>query len=276
MSASVRGIPVYPLGHSEHEMERLSRQGKAFEAFTRQLLMQAGVRSGMRVLDVGCGAGDSSLLIAELVGDNGEVIGVDREPMAVGWSRARAHSHGCKNVQFLEGDPAMVDFDKEFDAVVGRTVLMYYPDPTDAVRRLAHHLRPGGLIVFQEFDLQNARSWPPAPTFDRTVGWIKQTLHSTGARTELGLELHQVFVAAGLPTPSLRMDALIGGGSDFPFEILAATVESMLPRMRELKITLPVEVHSATLALRMRDEVLESKGVVLSPGLIGAWTRKPA
>src|SRR5262249_30356719 len=168
----------------------------------------------MRVLDVGSGAGDSSFLVAEFVGCDGEVVGVDREPLAVGWAIARARSRGCDNVRFLEGDPAIMEFDQEFDAVVGRTVLMYYSDPTDAIRRLTEHLGPGGLIVFQEFDLQNARSWPPAPTFDRAVGWIKQTLHSTGARTQLGLELHQVFMAAGLPTPSLRMDALIGGGSD--------------------------------------------------------------
>ena len=85
-----------------------------------------------------------------------------------------------------------------------------------------------------------------------------------------------MFLAADLPAPSLRMDALIAGGSEFPFEIVAAAVENMLPRMRELKIAVPEEVKSATLARRMRDEVLETKGVVLSPGLIGAWSRKAA
>ena len=167
-----------------------------------------------------------------------------------------------------------MQFPEKFDAVVGRLVLMYYPNPIDAVRRLARHLRPGGLIIFQEFDLQNARSWPSAPTFDRAVGWIKQALHSTGARSQLGLELHQVFLAAGLPAPSLRMDALIGGASQFPFEIVAATVESMLPMLEQLNIASAREVDCATLAQRMREEVLQTKGVALSPGLIGAWSRK--
>jgi SAM-dependent methyltransferase len=75
MSTSVTGIPAYALGHPEHELERLCRQGEAFEPFTRQLLGQAGIRSGMRVLDVGSGAGDSSFLLAEFVGQGGEVIG---------------------------------------------------------------------------------------------------------------------------------------------------------------------------------------------------------
>ena len=156
MSASPEGASNYALGHSQAEMERLSRQSQAFEPFTRQLFEQAGISPNMHVLDVGSGAGDVSFLAAELVGRGGEVTGVDRESVAVGWARARAQSRGCDNVRFLEGDPTIIEFDQEFDAVVGRTVLMYYPDPTDAVRRLAQHLRPGGMIVFQEFDLQNA------------------------------------------------------------------------------------------------------------------------
>jgi len=274
MSVSVRGIPAYALGHSEHELERLTRQGMVFEPFTRQLLGQAGISSGMRVLDVGSGAGDSSFLLAELVGQDGAVIGIDREPIAVEWATARARSQGFGNVQFFEGDPAAMEFTQKFDAVVGRLVLMYYADPIDAVRKLTRHLRPGGLIVFQEFDLQNARSWPSAPTFDRAVGWIRQTLHSSGARTQLGLELHQVFLTADLPAPSLRMDALIGGVSQFPFDIVAATVESLLPMLDQFNVATAREVDCATLAQRMREDVLQTNGIVLSPGLIGAWSRK--
>jgi len=72
------------------------------------------------------------------------------------------------------------------------------------------------------------------------------------------------------------MNALIGGTSQFPFEIVAATIESMLPMLEQLKIVRVREVDSATLAQRMREEVLQAKGVVLSPGLIGAWSRKAA
>lgn len=274
MCASVRSNPTYALGHSERELKRLTRQGKVFEPFTRQLLGQAGISPGMCVLDVGSGAGDSSFLVAELVGQGGEVIGVDREPMAVEWASARARSQRVENVKFLAGDPSAMEFREKFDAVVGRIVLMYYPDPIDAVRRVAQHVRTGGVIVFQEFDLQNARSWPSATTFDRAVGWIRQTLQSTGAQTQLGLELHQVFLAAGLPAPSLRMDALIGGGSQFPFEIVAATVENMLPLLEQLNVVRASEVDCATLAKRMRQEVLQTRGVALSPGLIGAWSRR--
>jgi len=265
----------YALGHSEEELDRLSRQSQAFEPFTRQLFQQAGITTGMRVLDVGCGSGDVAFLAAELVGPSGEVIGADHAAAAVNRARARAQAGDLGNVRFLEGDPTELRFDRPFDAVVGRLVLMYYPEPVDAVRKLAGHLRDGGLIVFQEFDLANARSLPPAPTFERHSGWIKQALSATGARIQLGLELHSVFLAAGLPGPSMRMDALIGGGPDVPvYELVAGVTASLLPVMEKLNITTGAEVDLSSLVQRMQDEVVASRGVVVSPGLIGAWSRK--
>jgi len=265
----------YALGHSQEELERLTRQAEAFEPFTRQLFRQVGITAGMRVLDVGCCGGDVAFLTAGLVGPSGEVIGADRAAAAVEWATARARARGISNVRFLEGDPTELRFDAPFDAIVGRLVLMYYPDAVDAVRKLAGHLRNGGLIVFQEFDLANCRSLPQAPTFERHVGWIKQALSVTGARTQLGLELYSIFLAAGLPGPSMRMDALIGGGPDSPaYELVTDVTRSLLPVMEKFKITTATQVGIASLAQRMRDEVVAGKGVVLSPGLIGAWSQK--
>jgi SAM-dependent methyltransferase len=265
----------YALGHSAREMERLKYQGQTFEPFTRQLLREAGVAEGMRVLDIGSGGGDVAFLAAELVGPSGYVLGVDRAAGAVQWASARAHARGVSNVGFVAGDPALMESNGLFDALVGRLVLMYYPDPVDALRRLLRHVRPGGLVVLQEFDTANSRSCPHAPTFERAIGWIRNTLSASGARMELGLELYPTFVAAGLPGPCLRMDALIGGGPECPgYHLVAEVVKSLLPAMEKFNIATPAEVAPETLAERIRQEVVAANGVVLSPGLIGAWARK--
>ena len=276
MEAPAGGQSFYALGHSEQELQRLSHQGQVFGAFTHQLFEEAGISQGMRVLDVGSGSGDVAFLAADLVGPSGEVVGVDRERTAVDWANARAHSRATRNVNFVEGDPAEMEFDQQFDAIVGRLVLMYYPDPVDTVRKLMRHVRPEGLIVFQEIDLANACSMPAAPLFERSMTWIKQTLSGTGARIQLGLELYSVFVAAGLPGPSMRIDALIGGGPQCPlFEVVAELTQSLLPVMEKLKIASAAEAQVSTLEERMRDEVVALNGIVRSAGFIGAWSRKP-
>jgi ubiquinone/menaquinone biosynthesis C-methylase UbiE len=76
----------------------------------------AGINTGMRVLDMGCGCGEVAFLAADLVGTTGELIGVDRASAAVNWATARAKEIG--NVKFLEGDPTLLRFDRPFDAVV--------------------------------------------------------------------------------------------------------------------------------------------------------------
>src|SRR5438876_9844614 len=143
----------YALGHSEQELQRLSRQGQLLGPFTRQLFEEAGISRGMRVLDVGCGSGDVTFLAADLVGLSGEVVGVDRERTAVDWANARAHRRGTRNLNFIEGDPAEMELDQQFDAIVGRLVVMYYQDPVDTIRKLIQHVRLEGLIVFQTLDM---------------------------------------------------------------------------------------------------------------------------
>jgi len=275
MDTAASGPSSYALGHSVHELARLNRQGQIFAPFTRQLFEQAGISLGMRILDVGSGAGDSSLLASELVGDGGRVVGIDRSSQAVRWANARAGSGQIRNVEFLHGDPTDMEFGEPFDAVVGRFVLMYYADPVDAVRKLARHLRPRGLMVFQEFDMEYFRSQPAAPTFERAAELMKRTLQASGTRIRLGTELYSIFLAAGMPSPSLRMDIMIGGGAGFPgYELLARTIQSLLPTMEQLGIATPAELGVPTLAERMRDEVIATQGVALSPALVGAWSQK--
>ena len=209
------------------------------------------------------------------VGPEGRVVGVDRAEAAVAWAMARVRSQRIKQVDFLLGDPAAMQFSQQFDAIVGRFVLMYYPDPVAAIRNLSRHLRPNGLMVFQEFDMDYLGAYPTAPTFDRAAKWMRAAFRATGARIRLGAELYPIFLSAGLPGPSLRMDILIGGGAEFQgYDLLAGVLQSLFPVMEQLGIATAADIDFATLAERMRGEVVATNGVALSPAIIGAWCRK--
>ena len=100
------------------------------------MLRAAGIRPGMRVLDVGCGAGDVSFLAATLVGRDGSVVGVDRSAEAIALAKRRAADVGLANVSFVTQDLQELATDARFDAIIGRLVLMYFPEPDALLRRL--------------------------------------------------------------------------------------------------------------------------------------------
>lgn len=265
----------YALGHSSRELDRLTFQGTVFAPFTRQLFTQAGIKPGMRVLDVGSGSGDVSFLAADLVGESGHVLGVDRSAEAVERASARAVRRNPPNVSFVVGDPAAMSFDQPFDAIVGRFVLMYQDDPVRSLRKITKHLRANGVIVFQELDSSACRSCPSVSSFDEAARWLGEGLRGSGARPELGLEMHSLFLDSGLPAPNMRMDAVVSGAAESPvYRLLAEAVRSLVPTLQKLNIASPSHAQIDSLADRIRKEVLARRAVVVSYGLVGAWARK--
>jgi len=115
----------------------------------------------MKVLDAGCGAGDVTLLACQMVGPNGSVIGVDTDPGLLETARIRSSDQRFANVSFVNGDLDTVVLEDDFDAVVGRLILMYMPDPQRTIMKLLRHLLAGGIVAFQEADWTNNGCWPP-------------------------------------------------------------------------------------------------------------------
>src|ERR1700741_671844 len=121
----------------------------------------------MRVLDIGSGAGHTAFVAADLIGRAGEVVGTDRAGRAVETAQAGAKAKGLANVRFLEGDPAMMTFAEPFDALVGRYILLFQPEPAPWLATLTRHVKPGGIVVLHEPDLTFASSLPSVPAYDR-------------------------------------------------------------------------------------------------------------
>ena len=94
-------------------------------AITERLIKSAGISGDMRVLDVGCGQGEVSLLVADIVGANGEVVGIDLSNQAITKARLNASAQQVNNVVFKQVDIFNTLYDLgEFDVIIGRRVLM--------------------------------------------------------------------------------------------------------------------------------------------------------
>jgi SAM-dependent methyltransferase len=268
---------TYPLGRSDAETRRLILQNQIFSPITRQFLTTAGITRGMKVLDLGSGAGDVALLCADLVGPQGRVVGVDGNGAILDFARSRVRAAGWNNVQFLEGDTRDLALPSDFDAVVGRWILMYIEEPVELLRRLIAHLRPGGIIAFQESaNLKvGAQTYPRTPLHDDLQRWLTPPVDPPMPVFDMGLRLYRTFIDAGLAAPELRQDTPIGGGPDWPgYAFVAESARSLLPFLEPLGTVTAAEADVDTLEDRLRAQVVEHNAVQTLPTVIGAWAVK--
>ena len=265
----------YVLGYTDAEHNRLIRQADIIAPIAERLFREAGIGPGQRVLDLGSGLGDISMLVARLVGDSGEVIGVERDATSIARAQARVAAAGLPNVRFLNADVNSIVSDQPFDAVVGRFILMFLPDPVSVLRSAVQLLRPGGAVAFQE------PSWAAMlalgtglPLWSRTRHLIHDILLRSGAQPEMGLALYRTFQEAGLGAPKMHLEMSIGSDADF-VRLTSDLLCSLRPLAEQHKVTLTDLGDLNTLPDRISAEVAAANTVVSLIGVVGAWARKP-
>jgi ubiquinone/menaquinone biosynthesis C-methylase UbiE len=265
------GASAYLLGHADSEIQRLLLQGRLYNDHTEQALRLAGLRPGMRALDVGCGPGDVSFIAARLVGPTGTVLGVDASSDVVEFARARAAERGLSTVSFVQStmDDIAVD---QVDAVIGRLILMHLPDPVATLRQLAGLVRPGGLLAFSEFDIPAVRSTPDSPLTRVIVDGITRALQGVGLDPAFGASLHTLFRQAGVGVPQLHLGAPVGTADDVDVFSYAVEVWRLLFPIAEQLGLVPDELADLDgLLLRTREEAAAADAILMLPPMITAW-----
>jgi hypothetical protein len=174
------------------------------------------------------------------------------------------------------GDIRELSLPRDFDAVVGRYVLMFMPDPAATMRAIADHLRPGGIAAFQEPDhTQGPYAVPPSSLLDQISHWISTALRTSGADPEMGPKLRNLYLAAGFSDLHLEADRFIGGGADWGgYDHLAGLAKSVLPFLETTGIATAEEVQPETLAQRLRHDIIGNDGVIVWLTLVRLWGRK--
>ena len=232
---------------------------------------QAGIRLGMRVLDLGCGAGDVALVAADLVGPDGYGVGVDRWPEALARARLRAEQIGLAQVQFVEGDIHDPAPGGPFDAIVGRLVLMHVPDPVAVLRRQATVLRAGGLVVPIEHDISTTRSLPSTPLVSQAASWLIEAFAKGGIAT-IGPRLWDVHREAGLrPLGMIGIQPHFGPDDPAGVALADGVIRTVAPLIERTGVATAGEIGVETFAHRLRDELQRNSAVLASPILLSAW-----
>jgi ubiquinone/menaquinone biosynthesis C-methylase UbiE len=271
--------PTYALGRSDDEHARLTEQANFLRPLTERFFEKAGIAPGMKVLDVGSGVGDVAFLLAELVGPDGKIVGVDMDGAALEKAKKRAGQLKLRNVEFVHGDIRTAALPAPFDAAVGRLVLLYFADPAGALARIATQVRSDGIVAFQEMEMNvvAARATYGDSILGKVVETIYRTFATAGVRVNMASELRQTFVKAGLGEPELSGEFVVGGGPDFPgYPWLANTLRSLAPMARRLGISVEPLGDLDTLAQRLRSEAANERRSFWSPPYVGAFVRVAA
>lgn len=263
----------YHLGNTDAEHERLIRQAIRLAPVTERFFREAGIGSGQQILDLGAGVGDVAMLAARLVGSSGKVVAIERDSHTINRARARAKEAGLDNIDFVQANISEYSTASMFDAVVGRYILQFLPNPVATLRSVAKRVRPGGLVAFQE------GSWIPFLSLSAHLPlWYASAslLHESGVRSgvnlEMGTGLYKAFQDAGLPAPRMRLEMELACDPDFT-RWVSDSLRSVLPQIQKLNLSLEALGDFDTLEERLQNEVAMSNTVVPWIGLVAAWCR---
>lgn len=166
MTKAVLPSGVYPIEQRIGEIERLRLQNEAWGPYTETLLTRIGVEQGWHCLDLACGPGGITDVLARKVGATGRVVGLDGNASFLD----EARSWGPKTVEYMEGDAYATGLpDAHFDLVHIRFLASTAGNPQGLIREGLRLLKTGGTLAFQEASFDTLNCYPPHPAWKKML-----------------------------------------------------------------------------------------------------------
>jgi ubiquinone/menaquinone biosynthesis C-methylase UbiE len=191
----------YILGNLDSELKRLEIQAAFFEHLTEETLLNAGLRKGMRCVDIGCGSGSVSRLMAKIVGRRGHVVGVDVDDRYLKYCSHRNIALK-QNIEFLRHDisKSRLNVKGDFDMVYSRFLFQHLRDRKGALRYMKQLLKEGGSLLIQDLDHASG-SWvcyPENNHFNSLRKIYVALIRKAGGDPLVGRKLYKLLIDEAL------------------------------------------------------------------------------
>jgi SAM-dependent methyltransferase len=262
----------YVLATGEAAAYRLRILHSLYGPGTRRLLLDAGLRPGMRVADIGCGVGMVTAMLAQLVAPEGHVVGIDASAAQLAQAREQLHTGGT-NTRFVEASATKTGLPREsFDLVYCRFLLLHLPEPERALGEMRALLKPNGILVCEDADLTTSGSEPPS-ALDAFADLFCRLGPTRGLDYTLGRRLFHMVQAAGFPTPEVIFNQpVVARGENKRW--LELSIAEAGPAFIDARV-ITAEELDRTLA-EMRRLTADETILAVMPRMAQVWARKPA
>eukprot|EP00613_Pedinella_sp_CCMP2098_P081599 CAMPEP_0171964986 /NCGR_PEP_ID=MMETSP0993-20121228/184669_1 /TAXON_ID=483369 /ORGANISM="non described non described, Strain CCMP2098" /LENGTH=255 /DNA_ID=CAMNT_0012613955 /DNA_START=44 /DNA_END=808 /DNA_ORIENTATION=- len=200
---------TYIIQGGKEGRDRLKMLGRVLEPTTTQFLRSLPVQKGMRCLDLGCGGGDATRLIAKVVeGYGGSVIGIDLDEGMLEAARKEL----AENTSISFEKSSVQDFrDSDvYGLVFARFFLTHLVDPAAGVAVMARAAKRGGIVAAEDIDFSNSSfSYPRSLALERYEEIYIATARTRGVDPDIGRKLPHLFKAAGLTGVKVQCQQLV-------------------------------------------------------------------
>jgi SAM-dependent methyltransferase len=256
-----------------NEYRRLREQALMWQQATEEVLDKVGLKPGMSCLDVGAGPGAVMRLMADRVGPQGSVTGIEIDGKLGAQALADLRAQGGAQFQMIEADALRLDrvSGAPFDLSFCRLFLMHQQEPVVALEKMLFWTKPGGVVVAQEFDFGAIAVEPLCPAMAEFNRLFEGVFRGYGRNLRAGRQLPAQFEAAGLGLP----DGTLAEAKYLPLkdmaQMLIGVYQGLFASAAELGIADPTRAEA--FKADMAEAAADGRYYCLTPILIGAWKR---
>jgi len=264
-------VNPYVIEGGQAGKQRLRLLATVLQPTTSRLFDRFDLHPGMSCLDVGCGGGDVTLLLADRVGPNGRVLGIDFDRDILRLAQAEAQHAGVTHVEYRWADAENLQLPATFHLVYARFLLSHLPNARQALAGMIAAALPGGWILTEDVDFPGHFCYPESRAFERYGELYQEVVRRKGADPTLGRKLPVLFLEAGLADVQLEViqpTFRTGPGKRLAAVTMARIAEAVIAE----GLTDAAEIQAITTELEVyaRDE----RTLMSAPRIVQCWGRR--
>ena len=187
----------YAIHGGQEGKERLDLLARVMLPMTMQLLDRVGLIKGMKCLDVGCGGGQVSILMASIVGPEGGVMGTDTDEEILVLAKKDSEAANTPNVEFQQMDACASVWQEKFDLTYARFLLSHLNEPEKCLAALVKACKSKGSIVIEDTDFRGSFCYPSCAAYERYVELYQKVILRRGGDPNIGPKLPGMLRKAG-------------------------------------------------------------------------------